>query len=235
MVLKKMSDAPLEVAVNFNLDMNNEQKVNKSQKPHKSKRDLSQNTSEHTLSSPSNVTPEISNEDLNELRSIYKKCKTVIKKIETKYGHLINENNDLEQENNTTKLCTCKFNKKIIFNDDGQQTIHEMTPELHICAKKQKSNPSRSTVPNILIEREVDSLPNDLKKLYEILKDGRIDIAYRNKVIKKIKSMRMDNLNIMRFDKKFLIEELKVKPDSFFEFKGANVSSLPGYPVTPSL
>ncbi|CAH4027443.1 unnamed protein product [Pieris brassicae] len=233
MVIQNMSDTPLNEPALSGLDM-----FKKSKKSQKLKRRSSQNASERCLSTSSDIITEISKEDLNELHTAYKKCKEVIKKIETKYGHLIHKD-DILEENNTLNLCTCSFNKKIVFNEEGQQVTRDIVPELHICPKKPRLlnpstyNPLPKNQPNLLIEHEVDSLPSDLKELSEILKDETIDIAYRNKIIQKIKLIRHDNINTMRYDRKILIEKLKVKPDSLFKFKGANVSSIPGYPVKP--
>ncbi|CAF4880649.1 unnamed protein product [Pieris macdunnoughi] len=234
-----MDDTPQTEPAFSGLDM-----ISQSKKSQRLKRHSSQNTSESCLSTSLDKLSEVSKEDLNELHTAYKKCKEVIKKIESKYGHLLQKDDTLledilEEENNTINLCTCSFNKKIVFNEDGQQVTRDIVPDLHICPKKPRFlnpspfNPLPKNQPNLLIEHEFDSLPNDLNELSEILKDETIDVAYRNKVIQKIKLIRLDNINTMRYDRKILIEKLKVKPDSLFEFKGANVSSIPGYPVKP--
>ncbi|CAK1545495.1 unnamed protein product [Leptosia nina] len=178
--------------------------------------------------------PEIDNCDLEELKSVYSKCKAVLKKIEAKYGHLLSANDDLQYETENLGTCTCKFNKKTVFDDEGRQITQEVIPDMHICPKKQEVNSVshiKVSKPSIQIEQREDSLPNNIKELSDILKNDNIDIVHRNEVIEKIRAIKEDNLNIIRFDRKLLIERTKLNPDELMEFKGSNISSLSGYPT----
>ncbi|XP_045504022.1 uncharacterized protein LOC123700748 [Colias croceus] len=249
MIIQEENEMPMEAPVIHESDNvinkcdNNEKqnKCSKSRKRRKSKNDLEPSSLQSEIST-SNST-EISQNDLEELRSVYNKCKAVIKKIETKYGHLLNNDDSSNSEtdrNIETSKCECTFNKRIVFDENGQQITQEFVPDMHICPKRQKFQPSTTTPSmsrsNVQIEDKnfLDSLPGDIKSLCDILKDPNIDIVYRNKVIEKIKILRLDNFNTMRFDRKLLIESMKLKPEEFFEFKGSNLSSLPGYPTKPS-
>lgn len=193
-------------------------------------------TEESTNAKPS----EISNSDLEELRTVYNKCKEVIKKIETKYGHLLNVITDTSSDplkNNTNdevdEECRCSMNKKIIFKDDGEQETIDTDKQGHICLKKLK----RASIDTPSISRNIEiqysendlQLPDDLETLSNMLKNPGIEITYRNKIIEKVKSLKQELLNEIRFNKHSLIEKLKVNPYEVLDFKGTNLASLPGY------
>ncbi|XP_049887863.1 uncharacterized protein LOC126382138 [Pectinophora gossypiella] len=187
----------------------------------------------------------ISESDLEELRTVYKQCKSVLNRIETKYGHLLNldggasssRKHNLKQEHYEEE-CHCTANKKIIFGEDGEQLLKEPIFDIHICPKKLKQRHSDHQPPahnqNLAIEYEEQNttLPDDMKALSNILQDSDISISYRNKVIHKLKSLKFDHFNEIRFNRPALVEQLKSNPQTteIFEFKGANLSSLPGYP-----
>lgn len=188
-------------------------------------------------------TTDISKSDLEELRTVYNKCKDVMMRIESKYGHLIGIENPSSHKNPTeSDECNCKMNKKIIFDEDGQQLLKETNSEIHICHKKLKRSHSDAYEPDfhntltnnsgldIEYEELSKSLPDDLQSLGTMLKDSDIGITYRNMVIDKIKMIKQEYTNEIKFNKRSLIEKLKAKSDEVFEFKGANLSTLPGYP-----
>ncbi|XP_052757020.1 uncharacterized protein LOC128202078 [Galleria mellonella] len=91
--------------------------------------------------------------DLEELKSVYNKCKAIVKKIERKYGHLLdiseaepspfhsqtNSSHDIRNE----EKCTCSKKKKIIYDDDGMEITKESDFDKHICPKKLKSSSSK--------------------------------------------------------------------------------------------
>lgn len=186
----------------------------------------------------SDISTEISASDLEELRTVYKKCKEVINRIESKYGHLLGldgtSSSSWEKQRSSDEYeaeCTCSKNKKIVFDDDGQQVLQETVLENHVCPKTLKrrhSDVERRTL-DIQYE-EPAALPEDLQSLGLILKDSSINKSYRHKVIKKVKSIRLDYSNNIRFDKPNLIEKLKTNPDEILDFKGTNFCDLPGYP-----
>lgn len=123
--------------------------------------------------------------------------------------------------------CSCGMNKKIIFDDDGQQIEKERMLDGHLCPKKFKLN---SNTNNNWYEETVKMLPDDIASLVNILRNSDISLTYRNKVIKKMMVVKQDFLNEVRFNKPSFKEKLKSNPEEIFEFAGANLFSLPGYP-----
>ncbi|CAG9793346.1 unnamed protein product [Diatraea saccharalis] len=183
----------------------------------------------------------IDKNDLDELRSVYKKCKAIVNKIETKYGYLLNlQESDIEENKQnadhdyeaTSEKCECSANKKIIFDDDGKVITKETVLDKHICPKKLKRRYSDAevTVNNIQVEYETsESLPDDINELSRILQNPDLETTYRNKVIDKVKIIKQDLINEIKFNKKMLIEKCKSNPSDIFEFSGSNLDSLPGY------
>lgn len=197
---------------------------------------------------------DISAEDLLELKTIYEKCKAVIKKIETKYGHLL----DLEVEEPTHKrrkyneetdsdTCQCTLNKKIVFDDEGKESTVETTSDNHICPRKiQKhtssdlesgttNNPTEKN--SVTVEYTTESLqyPDNLKELSKLLQNSNSEITYReqqinrNLLVQKAYELKQEYLNEIKLNKPFLIEQLKKNSDELLMFKGTNLSALPGY------
>ncbi|GBP59449.1 hypothetical protein EVAR_80776_1 [Eumeta japonica] len=106
---------------------------------------------------------EITKSDLEELATVYRKCKRILKKIESKYGHLLNlddgetshtsAGNESDTEKRKRKLkinqcndnteietpCTCHMKKKIVFDDYGEQVQLSPRKANHICLKKLKN------------------------------------------------------------------------------------------------
>lgn len=192
---------------------------------------------------------EICASDLEELKAVYKKCKDVLTKIESKYGHLMdkdNNQNSLDKRNKRKKIkhdtesdekseCGCTSNKKIYFSDNGQEILEDgYNTQNHICLKRLKSYDRFYCENNQHIEVEHENekfiIPETLQELTDLLKDPFISNSYRNSVIEKIKSIRNENFNILRFHRAEIIQNLKTNPDESLFFPGANLSSLPGYP-----
>lgn len=196
-----------------------------------------------TLEETDNVqVTQISENDLEELRSVYKKCKAVMKKIESKYGHLLNlqelegrkrKKKPSDSENIDLNKCECPTNKKIVFDDDGKEITTETELGNHICVKKLKRTRSTDHVAinNVKVEYEPEelSLPDDLQSLSDILHDPDIDITYRDKVIHKFRMLKQEYQDEIRFNKHMLIEKIKLNPDEFLDFKGTNLKTIPGY------
>ncbi|KAJ2944012.1 hypothetical protein O0L34_g8337 [Tuta absoluta] len=179
-------------------------------------------------------------------------------KIQAKLDQIMQliEPGSSSQRNNLTEStaeedCQCKLNTKIIFDEDGQQkSACEPTPENHVCLKKLKrkysdvaknidihtlamAQKSNADTRNLDVEYEEQNvtLPEDLVSLTNILQDSDIAISYRNKVIDKVKLLKQEHLNEIRFNRPSIIEKLKSAGNNeVFEFKGANICSLPGYP-----
>ncbi|XP_063370885.1 uncharacterized protein LOC134659149 [Cydia amplana] len=178
---------------------------------------------------------EISESDLSELRTVYQNCLAVINKIELKYGHLLNidtpghsrlqngYNCDGGQRYNE---CHCIKNKKIVFDDDGQQHTQEI--EDHICPPmpKKYAKPAECSVTTDSEDYNL-SLPDDLPSLAKLLQDPELN--HRNKVIDKIKSIKQDHLNELRFNRPAIIQAIKRDPNEVLGFLGVNFASLPGY------
>lgn len=192
----------------------------------------------------SQVISSISNEDLEELKTVYKRCKSVITKIERKYGHLL----DLDEQNEFTNCkrrklnsnesrqeCKCVPNKKILFTEDGEKLSQVDTKlENHICSHNNSSkNKYQHSNEHIEIDYETVGpiLPETIQELTEILKDPKIGANLRNKVIDKVRYLRYENLNTIRFNKVSLVKQLKSNPEEIIDFKGTNISNLEGYPT----
>lgn len=180
-----------------------------------------------------NQSSELSETDLNELKDVYKKCKTVLKKIERKYGHLLNtETRDRKRtlETDSEDECRCTKNKKIVFGDDGTQLPIDMPFEKHICPTKLIHYPHREQR-NIQIEYQEEEikLSDNLNELAHELKDPNLKITHRNKIIEKMKKVKQELSNDIKFNKRALVENLKSNPEEIFVFKGSNLFSLPGY------
>lgn len=200
------------------------------------KKSLKKTSKAHT-SDTENVS-EISASDLEELRSVYKQCKAVIRKIETKYGHLLNlhdtnsARNYKLKEKGYVEECSCGLNKKIVFDDDGQQIEKETTLDYgHICSKKFKrtnSNSDRNV--SVQYEETDQMLPDDIHSLVNMLQNPEMSVTHRNRVVNKTRIVKQELLNEVRFNKPSLKEKLKSNPEEIFEFTGANLFSLPGYP-----
>lgn len=185
----------------------------------------------------------ISPRDLEELRSVYKKCKAVVKKIETKYGHLLNlsesepQNNSESDNNAESSKCECTGNKKIIFDDEGKEITAETDLDNHICPKKLKRRRSHvesnysEPLNNLQVEYETPdlTLPEDLQSLRKILHDPDLEVTYRNKVIHKMRVIKQEYVDEIRFNKQSLIEKMKSNAEDMLDFKGTNLNSLPGY------
>lgn len=187
-------------------------------------------------------TYEIDEGDLEELRTVYKKCKSVIRKIEAKYGHLLDldepdsSRNRRKTTTNSTDDekgdCQCSLNKKIVFDDDGNEIVMETVPAEHMCPKKQSYLQSQVSQPSDLqIEyyNESIQLPDSLQELKVILQNPEIEITYRNQVIQKVRLIRQEFLNELKFNKCSIIEKIKANMEEMIDFKGTNLSSLPGY------
>lgn len=156
-----------------------------------------------------------------------------MKEFITKYGSFVahdvplakkrklldSDNSENEEE------CQCTANTKTVYDDDGNPIKVDNTLEKHICPKKFKSNKQIQIDQN---ETEIE-LPDDIKVLSEILKDPHLSALHRYKIIDKVKILRQDYMNQIRFEKKALIEQLKGNPDAILRFKGTNLSSLLGY------
>ncbi|XP_060805960.1 uncharacterized protein LOC132902944 [Amyelois transitella] len=176
---------------------------------------------------------QICQSDLEELRTVYKKCKKIVKKIESKYGHLLElENSDVTSESNSaeSERCTCALNKKIVFSDDGTEVILEPDLTNHICPKKLSTKNTSKDNHTLEIEYEkADTLPEDLLRLTNLLRDPNLEKTVRNKVISKIRLLKEEYMNDVRFNKQAIIEKAKSNPDEVIDFRGTNFSGLPGY------
>lgn len=191
----------------------------------------------------------IEKSDLQELVTIYRKCKAIINKIELKYGHLINLNEEtLEESFNSknrskrkrddseTEDCDCEINRKIVFDELGNQSVKMSSKLGHICIHKlrkknfDKEQFADESQDNIQIEYEgEDELPHDLASLYYILRNLNLDKQYRNKVIGKVKQIRQEYINVLRFNRPSIVEQLKINPEAILDFKGTNLSTINGY------
>ncbi|XP_050355064.1 uncharacterized protein LOC126776515 [Nymphalis io] len=207
-------------------------------KKHKHKKQQSSSSDDNNLS----IT-EISKSDLKELKTVYKKCKAVLMNIESKYGHLLSlDDNEItnkgkrKHDRDEDDQCTCTLNRKIVFDDNGQEVYDEGHHlQNHICAKKLKNHtrPFPETYPNVQIENEIsyDNLPETIQELTDLLKNPSIEFNLRQSIIGKIRDIRQDYLNMIRFERSTLIEKLKTNPEDIIDFKGTNISSLAGYPT----
>lgn len=180
--------------------------------------------------------------DLEELKTVYKKCKSILNKIETKYGHLLDLNDEHEYtypkrrrvslNDNFQHKCRCTPNKKTLFTEDGQQVFQtDIISESHICASNTKYQNTYESI-QVDYENEYTILPDTIQELTEILKDPEIARNFRNRVIEKIRYLRYENLNEIKCKKESLVKKLKSNPEEIIDFKGTNISSLPGYPTT---
>lgn len=185
----------------------------------------------------------IDSQDLQELKLVYTKCKEVMRKIETKYGHLLDLESEVgpsssrKRKANTAELtdseCDCKLNKKIVFDEDGQQKSIENVSDKHICVKKVKQPQSEmktrsKTIAIEYTEKEV-SLSDNLQELGKLLQNPNLEKPLRNKIVDKIRMLKQDYVNEIKFNKPALIEKLKTNPDEVLDFKGTNLSSIIGY------
>lgn len=227
------------------LTIENEDLDDEENSPKRAKKTLNKTSEVHTseteIKSHKDVS-EISASDLEELRSVYKQCKAVISKIETKYGHLLNlcdtkpAKKDKSKERGYVEECSCGLNKKIVFDDDGKQIEKETTLDCHVCPKKLKQKNSSTYNTNsdrkvsVQYEETVKILPDDIPTLGSILQNPEISVTHRNKVVNKARIVRQELLNQLRFNKPSIKEKLKSNPEEIFEFAGANLFSLPGYP-----
>ncbi|KAM3962138.1 uncharacterized protein ACR2FA_003823 [Aphomia sociella] len=212
----------------------------KSSKKRKRKHDKSfdlktKAATEYNETSNTHVPTTISESDLEELKSVYKKCKAIVKKIETKYGHLLNISEPGPSQSSSCsseeEKCTCSIKKKIIYDDNGLQITKELDLNNHICPKKLKSSLRKNTKRNIQIEYEgtETTLPDDLQTLSNMLHDPTLEITYRNKVINKIKLIKQEYMNDLKFNKHLLVENIKSDPYKVLDFKGTNLDELKGY------
>lgn len=184
----------------------------------------------------------ISETDLDELKNMYNKCKALLLKMESKYGHLLDLENcskakrrKYASEESGSEDCSCSLVKKIIFDENGQQIEKKCQLENHICPKKttNKYIDSRPHTPVVQVEYDNINvnLPDTLPELENLLKDPSIDNIYRRMVIDKIYLTRQQYLNEIRYERDSLIQKLKENPDELLDFKGTNISTLPGYPT----
>lgn len=208
----------------------------KSNKKHK-------NTTQKSKSSDQQATTEIIDKsDLEELKTVYKKCKDVINKIETKYGHLLDLNSGagpsshrkrkINSEESTDSECDCKLNKKIVFDDDGKQVAVDRVPDNHICAKKVKGYSEKQTKTKTIAIEYTDneiSLPETLPELASMLQNQDVEKTLRNKIVNKMRMLKQDYANDIKFNKQAIIEKIKANPDEVLAFKGTNLSTLKGY------
>lgn len=203
---------------------------------------------QRSSSSEDNQVSAISNDDLQELKTVYKKCKSVIAKIERKYGHLLDLDDDSENinfkrrklnssDNYSQQECACISNKKILFTEDGEQLSQvQKKLENHICSHNNinyNKNIYGNSYENIEIDYDTVNpiLPETIKELTEILKDHTTKTNLRSKVVEKIKYLRYENLNTIRCNKESLVKQLKRNPEEILDFKGTNISALEGYPT----
>lgn len=194
-----------------------------------------------TSSDSTSTTNKISTEDLEELKKVYKKCKSVIRKIETKYGHLLDLNErtvNKRRKKNTESTtdediteCQCTLNKKIVFDDDGKEIAIDTVPANHICPKKPRYTQSAQLHNDLQIEyyNQRIELPDSLQELKSILQNTGIEITYRNQVIQKVRLIKQEFAYEIKFNKHSIVEKIKADMDEMIDFKGTNLSSLPGY------
>lgn len=188
-----------------------------------------------------NAIIEIDSSDLNELKTLYTKCKEVMQKIESKYGHILNLNSKegpsgclmketVHSESNEDK-CHCKTKKKIVFDDEGRQSLVDVSGN-HVCVRNTNYVSTAPSHRNIAVEYEDPELglPETIRELRELLKDPDIETTYRNRIFEKIRTLRTEYNNEIKFNKPNLIEQLKTNPDDLLNFKGTNLSSMLGYP-----
>lgn len=192
---------------------------------------------------------EINKKDLEELRTVYKKCKNVIKNIENKYGHLLNlitepqgtssyfENYEGKEE------CRCEQNKRIIFDDEGKEILKDVKYDRHICVKNHERN--HRSFPDVhvdynklnveyeheILQKDAVELPENLNDLENMLRNPSTDNKLRGRVVNKIRGLRFDYIRELRFNRQMLVEKLKSNPDEMLTFTGSNLSSLSGYPT----
>ncbi|XP_047537439.1 uncharacterized protein LOC125071296 [Vanessa atalanta] len=219
-------------------NIENVEKFEKPVKKHKRKTQQSSSSDDNNV----NIT-EISKSDLKELKSVYEKCKTVLMNIESKYGHLLNLDkktpNEGKRKHDTDEddECSCALNRKIVFDDNGREVYDEShSLQNHICVKRLKNQMRHfpETYPNVTIEHhncDYDNLPDSIQELTELLKNPSIMSRDRRSIIEKIRQLREDYLNMIRFERSSLIEKLKTNPEDIMDFKGTNISSLTGYPT----
>ncbi|XP_050682449.1 uncharacterized protein LOC126977855 [Leptidea sinapis] len=185
------------------------------------------NNCKHSNECDSNSVIKISKNDFVELRTAYLKCQSILEKFELKYGYF-----DSEHIEDT---CRCTLNKKIVFDDEGERISRNAVPDLHTCKTQTSCNSpvyQEHGYTNITLENDIDSLPNDITELGEILKDPAIKITLRKKVVEKLKVLRQENGMMLRFNKQVLLESVKANPDELFTFEGSNLTLLPGYPTS---
>lgn len=262
MVIQSQSETPIEVSVikashmestRFvivknhvrELTIENEDLDNEENSKKHMKRSLKKGSKERTPETEINthkVVTEINASDLEELKSVYKQCKALVTKIETKYGHLLDLNDTKSAKKHKAKEkgyveeCSCGLNKKIVFDDDGQQIEKETIFDCHVCPKRLKRQNSNTYNTNsdrnvsIQYEETVTSLPDDIPSLVKILQNPEISVTCRNEVVYKMRTLKQDLLNELRFSKPLFKERLKSNSEEIFEFAGANLFSLPGYP-----
>lgn len=221
-------------------EISEEPSKNDERKRKKRKKAEKQTSSSDDNSSTRDTANEISESDVEELRRVYKKCKSVLLKIESKYGHLLNLDEDCvsknwQLENTQQNECKCALNTKVIFNENGDivQAVGS-SHEHHICPDKLETFNRYSAVPKVQIETEHCSikLPDTIQELENMLKEP-LPASLRHDVIQKVKFIRQVNLNMIRFDRQNLMDKLKVNPDELLDFKGANLASIVGYPTKP--
>ncbi|CAG5014651.1 unnamed protein product [Parnassius apollo] len=187
-------------------------------------------------------TCEINKSDLDELKAVYSQCKSVLKSIESKYGHLLNLINETQGIHSGSESfeseveCECSQNKKIVFDDEGKQIVKDTEFEKHICLKKLKCKQSKLPKENSNVEIEYESeksldLPDSLNELGNLLKEPFINNQLRRTIINKIRGIRQVYINELKFDKQALVEKLKTNSEEILEFKGTNLSTLAGYPA----
>ncbi|XP_072933249.1 uncharacterized protein [Epargyreus clarus] len=199
---------------------------------------------------PNSEDPCISKTDLDDLKHMYNKCKALLLKMEDKYGHLL----DLEDcskakrrkyttEESGSEDCSCSLVKKIIFDENGQQIEKQCQLENHICPKKKMNNYNINNqytnlplkAPTVQVDYDTINvnLPETVTELENVLKDPNINRIHRKMVIDKIYLIRQEYMNEIRYERDSIIKQLKENPDELLDFKGTNISSLPGYPTKP--
>lgn len=190
-----------------------------------------------------NIATEIDKNDIEEMRTVYNKCKEVMRKIESKYGHLLDLDSDagpssckkrkFYYDESTDNDCDCKLNTKIVFDDDGKQSTVKTILKRHMCVKKANKahNEMQTRSKTIAIEyseMEID-LPDTLPELASLLQNLDLEKTLRNKIIEKMRIIKQEYVNDIRFNKHAIIEKIKANPDEVLDFKGTNLSTIPGY------
>ncbi|CAH0731773.1 unnamed protein product, partial [Brenthis ino] len=230
--VREIKEQPEEVKILKDLNEEKHEKYNKNE-VHKQSSSSSEDDQINTV---------IATKDLEELKTVYKKCKSILNKIETKYGHLLDLNDEDEYRypkrkrvslnDNFQHKCICTPNKKTIFTEDGQQVSQtDIISESHICVSNNKYQNTYESI-QVDYENEYTILPDNIQELTKILKDSEITRNFRNRVIEKIRYLRYENLNEIKYKKESLVKKLKSNPEEIIDFKGTNISSLPGYPTT---